>query len=113
VFDGQSYAWFLNNLARRYGRQEVFLIHDNAAYHKAPEVRDWLSGHGHRFHLCLLPPYSPEFHAIEPVWHHVRMQATHNRYHATEQEFIGVLDGALSSIVRAPAQIRGYLNPFM
>jgi hypothetical protein len=41
------------------------------------------------------------------------MQATHNRYHATEQEFIGVLDGALSSIVRAPAQIRGYLNPFM
>lgn len=113
MFDGQSYAWFLNNLARRYRRQEVFLIHDNAAYHKAPEVRDWLSGHGHRFHLCLLPPYSPEFNAIEPVWHHVRMQATHNRYHATEQEFIGVLDGALSSIVRAPAQIRGYLNPFM
>ena len=113
VFNGQSYAWFLNNLARRYQRQEVFLIHDNAPYHKAPEVREWLSSHGHRFHLCLLPPYSPEFNAIEPVWHHVRMQATHNRYHATEEEFIGVLDEALSRIARGPWQIRGYLNPFM
>jgi transposase len=91
----------------------VFLIHDNAAYHKAPEVRQWLCSYGHRFHLCLLPPYSPEFNAIEPVWHHVRMQATHNRYHASKPEFVAVLDGALSSIVRRPVQIQGYLNPFM
>jgi len=113
VFEGSSYTGFLNRLASRYRGQEVFLIHDNAAYHKAPEVRQWLSCHGHCFHLCLLPPYSPEFNAIEPVWHHVRMQATHNRYHATEQEFVSVLDGALTSIVRAPAQIQGYLNPFI
>ena len=113
VFEGSSYTEFLNRLASRYRRQEVFLIHDNAAYHKAPEVREWLSRYGHRFHLCLLPPYSPEFNAIEPVWHHVRMQATHNRYHSSEQEFVAVLEGALSSIARRPAQIQGYLNPFI
>ena len=44
---------------------------------------------------------------------HVRMQATHNRYHTSEPEFVAVLDGALSSIVRRPAQIQGYLNPFI
>ena len=113
IFEGSSYTAFLDRLAGRYRAQEVFLIHDNAAYHKAPEVRQWLCSYGHRFHLCLLPAYSPEFNAIEPVWHHVRMQATHNRYHASEPEFVAVLDGALSSIVRRPAQIQGYLNPFI
>ena len=113
IFEGSSYTDFLDQLAGRYRGQEVFLIHDNAAYHKAAEVRQWLCSYGHRFHLCLLPPYSPEFNAIEPVWHHVRMQATHNRYHASEPEFVAVLDSALTSIVRRPAQIQGYLNPFI
>jgi len=54
-----------------------------------------------------------EFNAIEPVWHYVRMHATHNRYHASEQEFVRVLDGTLSAIVENPRQIEGYLNPFL
>jgi len=113
VFEGESYTAFLSGLAERYRKQEVFLVHDNAPYHKAPEVRQWLSHYGHRFHLCQLPPYSPEFNAIEPVWHYVRMQATHNRYHATEQEFVAVLDGTLSDIAKVPQQVQGYLNPFL
>lgn len=64
VFEGQSYTAFLDGLAQRYRRQEVFLIQDNAAYHRAPEVREWLTCYGHRFHLCPLPKYSPEFNGI-------------------------------------------------
>lgn len=112
IFQGDSYTEFLTGLARRYAHQEVFLIHDNAPYHKAAEVRQWLAVHGHRFHLCFLPPYSPEFNAVEPIWHHIRLHATHNRYHANEEEFTSVLDGALRSVARAPSQILGYLNPF-
>ena len=104
---------FLTAVAERYRKQEVFFVHDNAPYHKAPEVQEWLSYYGHRFHLCLLPPYSPEFNAIEPVWHYVRMHATHNRYHASEQEFVAVLDETLSGIVQNPKQVQGYLNPFL
>jgi len=59
VFEGESYTIFLTALAQQYRRQEVFLVHDNAPYHKTPEVQEWLSCYGHRFHLCLLPPYSP------------------------------------------------------
>ncbi len=113
VFEGQSYAAFLTGVAERYRNKEVFFVHDNAPYHRAPEVRQWLAGYGHRFHLCPLPPYSPEFNAIEPIWHYVRMQATHNRYHATEREFVHVLDGTFSRIVRDPTQVQGYLNPFL
>jgi hypothetical protein len=41
------------------------------------------------------------------------MHATHNRYHASEQEFISVLDGTLSGIVENPRQVQGYLNRFL
>jgi transposase len=113
VFHGESYTSFLNSIAERYPRKEVFFIHDNAPYHKALEVREWLSCYGHRFHLCRLPPYSPEFNATEPIWHYVRMHATHNRYHANEAEFVSVLDETLSGIGRRPDQVQGYLNPFL
>lgn len=113
VFEGRSYAAFLNGLAQRYRRQEVFLVQDNAAYHRAPEVREWLSCYGHRFHLCSLPKYSPEFNAVEPIWHYVRLRSTHNRYYASEDEFVSSLDTTLDSIAREPHQIQGYLNPFL
>jgi len=69
----------------------------------------------------LRPPLSPlptaevqpEFNAVEPLWHHVRMQATHNRYYATELEFVTSLDGTLRRIAQQPSQIQGYLNPFL
>jgi len=76
-------------------------------------TRFWLGCHGHRFHLCPLPKYSPEFNAVEPLWHHVRVQATHNRYYATEGEFVRSLDGTLHSMAHDPHQIQGYLNPFL
>jgi transposase len=113
VFEGPSYVAFLTGIAERYRRKEVFFVHDNAPYHKGPEVREWLTCYGHRFHLCLLPAYSPEFNAVEPIWHYVRLHATHNRYHATEQEFVDVLDQTLSGIVKDPSQVQGYLNPFL
>lgn len=113
VFNGETYTHFLNGLAECYRRQEVFLVHDNAAYHKSPEVREWLGCYGHRFHLVALPPYSPDYNAVERVWHHVRMQATHNRYFPEKDEFIATLTTALTDIQRDPAQIAGYLVPFL
>ena len=41
------------------------------------------------------------------------MHATHNRYHASEQEFVEVLDGTLSGIAKTPQQVQGYFNPFL
>ena len=90
----------------------MFLIHDNAAYHKSPEVRAWLGFYGHRFHLCALPPYSPEFNAVERVWHHVRLNGTHNRYFPTKDEFVNNLDSVLTDVQNDPSQIVGYLAPF-
>lgn len=113
MFNGQTYTAFLNSLAHRYCRQEVFLVHDNAPYHHAPEVKAWLGDRGHRFHLVPLPKYSPDLNAVERIWHHVRVNATHNRYFPTKQEFVRTLGGALKDIAENPEQIVGYLNPFL
>jgi len=113
MFNGQTYTGFLNCLARRYPHQEVFLVQDNAPYHNAPEVQAWLERYGHRFHLVSLPKYSPDLNAVERVWHHVRINTTHNRYFPTKAEFVSTLGGALRDIERHPEQIAGYLNSFL
>lgn len=113
MFNGQTYTRFLNRLARRYSDQEVFLVQDNARYHDAPEVQEWLACYGNRFHLVPLPKYSPDFNAVERIWHHVRVNATHNRYFPTKEEFVSTLGGALMDIERYPAQIAGYMHPFL
>lgn len=113
MFNGQTYTAFLNSLAHLYRRQEVFLVHDNAPYHDAPEVQEWLGHYEHRFHLVPLPKYSPDLNAVERIWHHVRINATHNRYFPTKLEFVSTLCGALADIQRDPEQIVGYLNPFL
>lgn len=112
VFDGQTYTGFLDGLRQCYPRREVFLVHDNAAYHWAPEVEDWLERYGHRFHLVALPRYSPEINAVERIWHYVRVVAAHNRYFPTKQEFVHTLHRALTDIQRYPDQIVGYMQPF-
>ena len=113
MFNGQTYTRFLSSLARRYPHQEVFLVQDNAPYHYGPEVQGWLARYGYRFHLVPLPKYSPDLNAVERIWHHVRVNATHNRCFPTKEEFISTLGGALRDIERNPAQIAGYLHPFL
>lgn len=113
MFNGQTYTRFLNSLAHCYPRQEVFLVQDNAPYHRAPEVQEWLQTHAEHMHLVALPKYSPDLNAVERIWHHVRINATHNRYFPTKQEFVQTLSEALLDIERHPEQIHGYLNPFL
>ena len=113
MFNGQTYTRFLSSLARRYPHQEVFLVQDNAPYHYGSEVQGCLARNGYRFHLVPLPKYSPDLNAVERIWHHVRVNATHNRYFPTKQEFVSTLGGALVDIERDPEQIAGYLHPFL
>jgi transposase len=112
VFNGQTYVGFLAQLAEDYPRRRVILIHDNVAYHRAPEVKRWLSRH-RRFEVAALPAYSPELNAVEPVWHHTRLQATHNRYYPETEQFVTSLRGTLRDLARHPNQIAGYLQPFL
>jgi len=63
----------------------VFL--DNARYHHAKLVREWLSRPGCRIKLHFLPAYCPHLNPIERLWGVMHQNVTHNKCHDTRGDF--------------------------
>ena len=63
----------------------VFL--DNARYHHAKLVREWLAQNGSRITLHFIPAYSPHLNPIERLWGAMHRVVTHNASYATFGEF--------------------------
>jgi transposase len=71
-------SWCSQRLAEE-GISALFLVWDNASWHKSQHVRQWLrvhnrelkrTGQGVRLIGCLLPSKSPWLNPIEPKWVH-------------------------------------------
>jgi transposase len=67
-------------------RRKVIMILDNARWHHAKLLNDFLEKHKDRLELLFLPPYSPECNPQERVWKLTRRKATHNKYFNNEQD---------------------------
>lgn len=63
----------------------VFL--DNAKYHHAQMVQDWLARPGCRIKVHYIPTYCPHLDPIERLWGLMHKNVTHNRCHATYTDF--------------------------
>ncbi|HET7413540.1 MAG TPA: IS630 family transposase [Pararhizobium sp.] len=63
----------------------VFL--DNARYHHARLVREWLAREGCRITLHFIPAYSPHLNPIERLWGAMHRNVTHNKCYATFRAF--------------------------
>lgn len=115
VFNGRTYVDFLDGKMApcfyRPGRKVIY-IQDNASYHKEQEVQEWFQANQRWLEVQPLPAYSPEFNAAEPLWHHTRVQGTHNRCFKNRQEILESLRRVFRDMQRHPEQISGYLRPF-
>lgn len=70
AMDGELFlAWVKQGLVRCLQRGDVVVM-DNLATHKVAGVREAIEGTGAR--LEYLPPYSPDFNPIEPMWGKVK-----------------------------------------
>lgn len=69
---------------QKYGK--VYLVVDNARYHYARLVNNWLLNHP-RFKLVFLPPYSPNLNIIERLWRFFHQKITNNHYFESFTEF--------------------------
>ncbi len=73
----QFLAWCSDRIAAL-GKTALFLVWDNASWHKSADVRRWIRTHnqrvkrdgGVRIVACLLPTRSPWLNPIEPKWVH-------------------------------------------
>jgi hypothetical protein len=115
-FNTQTYGQFLEEvvLPTFYRRgHRIFLVHDNASYHKHPDIQAWYQTQSKRLEVCPLPRYSPEFNAMERIWQFTRREATHNRYFATVGELCESLFSLFADIQEHPALILGLLWPYL
>jgi transposase len=89
IFNAATFRTFLRRLLRQQtpGRRLIVVL-DNARYHHARLLADFLHRHARQLRLLFLPPYSPQLAPIERVWKLTRRLATHNRYFATLAEVL-------------------------
>jgi len=83
----------------------VFL--DNARYHHAKLVQDWLAQPGRRIKLHFIPAYCPHLNPIERLWGAMHKHVTHNKCYATSREFAGeVLTFLREKVPQSWAELR-------
>ena len=114
-FNYETYIEFLDNhlLPNFYRKSHrVYLIQDNASYHKKPETYHWFQTNRKYVEVFNLPPYSPELNAKERLWHYTRMYATHHRYFETKEMLCEELFSTFQSMQDNPESIQGLLRPF-
>jgi transposase len=71
----------------------VFL--DNARYHHARLVQEWLARPGCRIKLHFIPSYCPHLNPIERLWGLMHRNVTHNKCYATCAQFADATLGFL------------------
>ena len=75
----------------------VFL--DNARYHHAKLVQEWLDQPGRRIKLHFIPTYCPHLNPIERLWGLMHRNVTHNKCYATCAQFADATLGFLRQTV--------------
>lgn len=86
--DGVSAVQLLAKIEdRNHDKRIIHVIWDNAAYHKGPDVRAFLSRKNCRIHLIQLPPYCPHLNPIERLWAVMHQHVTHNRAYPSQKQF--------------------------
>jgi transposase len=80
-FDAESFKRFLKMILKKAKtKKKILLVLDNARYHHAKILADYISSIKDRLELFFLPAYSPDINAIEMLWKKTRRGVTHNRY---------------------------------
>ena len=90
-------AWVRQGLAPTLRPGDVVIL-DNLATHKIRGVREAIEAVGAR--LLYLPPYSPDFNPIEPMWSKVK-QILRSKAPRTEDELLGAAKIAFHAISTA------------
>ena len=85
TFNSETFGDFIRYLLES-TRGKIYLIMDNAKWHRAKDLKDLFKSNQDRLIRIFLPSYSPELNPVERVWRITRRQVTHNRYFHSNEE---------------------------
>ncbi len=112
IYNAQRFLAFLKRLIRRYPDRKIRMVVDNARYHHARLVTEWLEKNIERIELHFLPPYSPQLNAQECVWRVTRRKSTHSRFFNDKDELHKNLFRRFNRFQGNPASLRSTIAPF-
>ena len=69
------------------GMRVIHVFLDNARYHHAKLVQEWMSKTDRRIQLHFIPAYCPHLNPIERLWGLMHKNITHNRCYSTYGKF--------------------------
>ena len=72
-------------------KQRLHVFLDNARYHHARLVGEWMDQPGRRIKLHFIPPYCPHLNPIERLWGVMHKHITHNKCYNTCRQFVDAL----------------------
>lgn len=101
AMDGALFlAWVKQGLAPCLRRADVVVL-DNLATHKVAGVREAVEGAGAR--LEYLPPYSPDFNPIEPMWSKVK-QSMKSREPRNSRQLLKAARAVFATVTKTDCQ---------
>ena len=77
------------------GMRLIHVFLDNARYHHAKLVQQWLARSGCRIRLHFIPSYCPHLDPIERLWGLMHRHCTHNKCYAGFKDFSRAVLGFL------------------
>lgn len=92
-------AMFERLESRNREKRVIHVILDNAKYHKAVKVQEWLSRPDCKIRIIWLPSYAPHLNSIERLWGVMHKYVTHNRFYKTYKAFAEAILHFLREII--------------
>ena len=83
----QSTQHLIEKIAQKHPFETIYLIHDNARYYYAKQLREWLEDNYPSVKQVFLPPYSPNLNLIERLWKFLRKEVISYNFYPTFIEF--------------------------
>lgn len=90
----------------------MFLIQDNASYHKKRETYQWFAQNRRYVEVFQLPAYWPQLDATERIWNYTRTHATHNRCFEEPVHLCHAPFRTFRQVQRHPEEIANLMRPF-
>jgi len=96
---------FLCHLKREMRTDKIMLICDNARFHHAKWLTEWVSNQKEWLRLEFLPAYSPDFNPIERLWRWIKSEYIHNRCWESQAQLKTYLVEVLEKLARNPDEL--------
>ena len=80
-------------------KSRIHVILDNARYHHAKAVKEWMKRTKSKINLIFQPAYAPHLNSIERLWGVMHKYVTHNQFYRTYSEFVKAIEAFFNQTI--------------